>query len=47
MTTLVRIVARVYLAMLYRRPAAPGSRRATGAPAAAERAVPTSFYPLV
>lgn len=46
MTTFVRIVARVYLAVLYRRTAVPGPRRAAGAPAGAERAVPTSFYPL-
>jgi len=40
MTTLVRIVAKVYLAVLYRRTGAKLSR------SVAERDVPTSFYPL-
>jgi hypothetical protein len=42
MTTLVRIVAKVYLTVLYRRAGVASPK-----PTPADREVPTSFYPLV
>jgi hypothetical protein len=44
MTTLVRIVAKVYLAVLHRRTAVKFKRLGRVTPQ--ERAVPTNFYPL-